>query len=333
MPLQSAQVFTAPLHHMGKTTLAFQMSCHYAKSHPDISVMVMDLTEDGDLTKRMFGGADASRGKMEALRGLFGLLSEPSWPWRDGLDIISHAIKVAEHNTMMPPNLFLISSIVWADNPMKDDVRKQISTEVRESLDNSATTWKLLCDTDGDRRPCPMTLLGYSLCTEAIVPLNLSKADLQRMKQMLRMMNELKESGEILAQVLFVVWNSSCLRTGMVLPFTPTKASLKILAACNSMLFQLSQEFPGLFVHGEEDEATFKASTTCIADSIPKPSEELGLPFVEMCGLLAITGTSSVADRVATSVKAFEEKMGAGGNTRIGAVQAPDDQLPAHAGC
>lgn len=347
MPLQSSHVFASHIGHTGKTSLCYQISCYYAKRHPEIKVMVMDNAEEGDLTKRLLGGVDSSKEKLKELGGIFRLLDDAdrktsgmtSWFWRSDVDVTAFAIKVADHNKHVPPNLFLISSGAWPrdEPPMTDETRQRVSAAILNSFAKSSDTWKLFCDTDGDRRPSPMTMLGYSLCKEAIVPLHLNKGDLDRTETMLGVMAELREQGQITTQVLFIVWNmvnsikdQEYTHNGITLPFTPTKVNLDILDACNARLFGFSNELPGLFVHHGSDEVTFRQSATCVlrqlADNVLKPSEELGLPFVSMVDQIAESGKKTMKfksgpagieyttdDRgiqnVATAVSYLEQKM------------------------
>lgn len=316
MPLQSSHVFASHIGHSGKTTLTFNMSCFYAKRHPDVKVLVMDLAEEGDVTKRLLGGVDAAREKVDQVFGaVFNLLADAdrkssgltTWLWSSDVDITSHAVRVADHNENVPGNLYLVSSGAWPrkEDPMPDEKRKAISAKIIQSLQNSPDTWKLFCDTDGDRRPSPFTMLGYSLCPWAIVPLHLSKADHERIETMLGLMNEMRQSGEINTQVLMVIWNmvksqkdEPCDHGGMTLPFTPAKISLEILDACNKKLAAVARDpnFAGLFVHGSPetpDEEFLRSSVAVmrqLADNVLKPAEELGMPFVEMVDKLAASG-------------------------------------------
>lgn len=316
MPLQSAHVFASHIGHTGKTTLAFQMSCYYAKRHPELTVLVMDLAEEGDLTKRFLGGVDAARPKIDELcGGVFQLLDDAAskrsfltgWLWADTFDITKHAIKVTEHNPGIPQNLLLIASGAWPrdEKPMDKKDRAQICARLTEALEKSDTTWKLFCDSDGDRRPSPFTLIGYGLCSQAIIPLHLNKGDLDRTETMLAMMQQYRESGETKAQVLFIVWNfvkslkdEPFSHEGSMLSFTPTKVNLDIWKSCNKRLYDLSLKLPNLFVHGEASEDEFTRSSTTLlrqlADNVLKPSEELGLPFVEMIDKLNASGKKSM---------------------------------------
>ena len=52
MPLQSAHVFASHIGHTGKRTLCFQVACQQAAQNMDANVLVLDLTEEGDVTKR-----------------------------------------------------------------------------------------------------------------------------------------------------------------------------------------------------------------------------------------------------------------------------------------
>jgi len=329
MPLQSSHVFASHIGHTGKTTLCFQMSSYYATRHPDISVLVIDFAEEGDLTKRLLGGVDSSKKIIEELAGsVFKLMSATNQLITDSkasggltswlfarksaeLDITKYAVRVADYNKSIPSNLYLVSSGAWPrqDEPMDDETRVGISSKIMASLQNSTTTWKLFCDTDGDRRPSPLTMMAYSLSAEAIVPLHLSKADLDRTETMLGLLNEYRQEGKVSTKVLFVVWN--CVKSmkdepyahtsqlGKVeIPFTPAKVSLDILDACNTRLCSIAKDLPGLFVHEGSDASQFiKASTAVnrqLADNVLKPSEELGMPFIHMVGKLHESGKKSM---------------------------------------
>lgn len=316
MPLQSAHVFASHIGHTGKTTLCFQMSCYYAQRHPEVRVLVMDLAEEGDLTKRLLGGVDSARTKIDELfGGVFSMLSDAtkkttgltSWLWSSSVDITQHALKVSDHNPAVPGNLYLISSGAYpcTEQPMEVEERKRIVAKIQQSLCGSEATWKLFCDTDGDRRPSLFTKIGYGLCSHAIVPLHLNKADLDRTETMLGVMQELRDLGEISTQVLFIVWNfvksnkdEPMVHNGTSLPFTPTKVNLDILDACNTRVCAIQKDLPGLFVHHEASDADFVKATTTIlrqlADNVLKPSEELGRPFVHMVDELASSGKKTM---------------------------------------
>jgi len=94
-------------------------------------------------------------------------------------EAIEDAIKVSDHNPHIPNNLYLISSgALQREEKMTDAERRQVSQRIKDSLEKNPETWKLFCDTDGDRRPSPFTMIAYSLCSGAIVPLHLNKGDL-----------------------------------------------------------------------------------------------------------------------------------------------------------
>lgn len=316
MPLQSSHVFASHIGHTGKTTLAYQMSSYYASKHPDVMVLIMDLAEEGDLTKRLLGGVDAAAEKVESLfGGVFRLLqaaeTRPSgltnWLWSSKFEVMEHAVKLKDHNPALPENLYLISSGAYPrqEPDMSDEVRTSVVARIRKSLDESPTTWKLFCDTDGDRRPSPYTLLAYGLCDQAIVPLHLNKGDLDRTETMLGVMNEYRQRGVIQTQVLFIVWNFVKVQKdepmdyrGMPIPFTPTKVCMDILESCNARLYRNAQELPGLFVHTPASQVDFiKCSTAVLrvlADNVLKPSEELGLPVAEMEARISESGKKTM---------------------------------------
>jgi len=218
---------------------------------------------------------------------------------------------------------------------MKEDARKGVAARILENLEAATETWKLFCDTDGDRRPSPYTMLAYCLCSQAIVPLHLNKGDLDRTETMLGIMHEMRERGEIQTQVLLIVWNfvrslkdEGCEYRGMKLPFTPTKVNMDILDSCNRRVYKNAQELEGLFVHAGSDETDFIHSSTItlkqLPDNVLKPSEELGIPFVEMVNRVASSGKKTMKfasgsveydakgetiDTVLDSIKTIEDKF------------------------
>lgn len=345
MPLQSAHVFASHIGHTGKTTLCFQVACHQAIRHPDASVLVLDLAEEGDVTKRLLGGVDAAGDKIDELFGsVFRLFSDArrrgggagltGWLWDADLDFAKYALRVAAHNPHVPPNVFLVSSGAWPrdEEPLQDDARKRICAKIRSSLHNSASAWRVLCDTDGDRRPSPFTMIGYGLCPHAIVPLHLNKADMDRTQTMLGLLHELREQGQVTTQVKLVVWNfvkvlkdDPCTYKGLDLPFTPTKVSLDILSACNARLLACSREMPGLFVHGADDEALVQQSTMVLrmlADNVLKPSEELGQPFVEMARSLEASGKKTIKFQSGDVEYDTKASVVAGANEALAEIEA-----------
>jgi len=315
MPVQSRLAFASHIGHTGKTTLCFQLSCYYARNHPEESVLVMDMAEEGDATKRFLGGVDSSKANEDLFGGIFKLLGDADrkssgltrWLWQENVDITAHAVRVADRNPHVPPNVYLVSSGAWprADKPWTLEERRRLCAKILQSLETSKKSWSLFCDTDGDRRPSPSTMLAYGLCPHIIVPLHLNKGDLDRTETMLGTLAELRAQGEVGTQVLMVVWNmvksmkeEPLEHHGAWLPFTPTKVSLDILDACNKRLVQMARDpdLPGLFVRGGADvgQEEFLGSSTAVfrqlADNVVKPAEELGMPFAEMIRQLERSG-------------------------------------------
>lgn len=291
--------------HTGKTTMTFQLACYFAKQNPGVRVLVMDFAEEGDLTKRMVGGCDAATSDKakERFGGIFKILDDAksstsganNWLWSKTVDIAGAAWQVSTENPAIPSNVYLLSSGAWpsAEPEMGVAERKKIVNTIRDSLQKSEHTWKLFCDTDGDRRPSFFTKIAYGLCPQAIVPLHVNKADLDRTETMLGILAGLRDAGEISTQVQLIIWNlvqvnknePSDYKFG-ALPFTPTKVNVSILEACNERILGLRAQCPGLFVHEGASDNDFVQNSTIIirqlADTMLRPSEELGKPFVSM---------------------------------------------------
>jgi len=309
-------IFASHIGHTGKTTHCFQRSCDFASKNPNVKVLVIDFAEEGDLTKRMMGGVDASKEKVESLFGsVFNLLTDAgkkssgltSWIWSSTLDIAQYAVQVNQHNANIPENLYLISSGAWPRDEQEMDVnqRKALCKKIKESLQKSTDTWKLFCDSDGDRRPSCFTKIGYGLCDYAVIPLHLNKGDLDRTETMLGVLNELRSKGEVDTKVLSVIWNfvevradKASDRNGFPLPFEMVKIDLEILDACNERLCGLRTSQQGLFVHEAKSDLDFLKSTVCVfrqlARNMLRQSEESGLPFCTIARSLAAKGTQSI---------------------------------------
>lgn len=74
----------------GKTQLCFQAASQYADANPGSKVMLLDMTELGDLTKRCLGGAQGNADVIEKKSGLIFSL----------LDIVKRAIQEEDHGTI-----------------------------------------------------------------------------------------------------------------------------------------------------------------------------------------------------------------------------------------
>ena len=144
MPLQSAHVFASHIGHTGKTTLCFQVACQQAAQNMDANVLVLNLTEEGDVTKRLLGGVDAAGEKVDELFGsVFKLFSDAqrrgggagltAWLWDADLNLTKYALRVADHNPHVPPNVFMVSSGAWPrdEEPLGKDAQKRMCDKIR----------------------------------------------------------------------------------------------------------------------------------------------------------------------------------------------------------
>jgi hypothetical protein len=304
------------------------------------------------------GGVEQSARTQEVFGGVFGLLQDAtdkssgitSWLFSPTLDLTKHAIQVSDYNKNVPENLLLISSGAYPtpDERMEYANRKKICDKIRDSLTkDTATMWKLFCDTDGDRRPSPNTLIAYQLCEYAIVPLHLNRADLDRTETMLAVMDDYRNNKkEISTKVALLVWNfvktqkdEPCAHKGNEFPFTPQKVSLEILDSCNQKVFDVNEQLPGLFVnHGMGFEEFAKASTTIlrqVADNVLKPSEEMGYPWCVMqadlggkksqkfvSGGVEYSASSDTIDSCVTNLNFISRKVQATSNAASGGYPA-----------
>merc|ERR1719265_651647 len=105
------------------------MSSLYAKQNPSEKVLVIDFSEEGDVSKRLMGGVEQSAKIEEVFGGVFSLLKDAadktsgisSWLFSKTLDLSQHALQVSKYNNKVPENLFLISSGAYPsrDEPME----------------------------------------------------------------------------------------------------------------------------------------------------------------------------------------------------------------------
>eukprot|EP00932_Pfiesteria_piscicida_P001028 SRR837773.11002.p1 GENE.SRR837773.11002~~SRR837773.11002.p1 ORF type:complete len:374 (-),score=107.90 SRR837773.11002:56-1087(-) len=322
------------------------MACSFAQSHPEAKVLCMDMSEEGDLTKRLMGGVDAARQKVSELFGtLFKLVDDAKKEApqtvatrlkslflgkRDAdLDVVPHCIRLADHNANVPGNVYLVSSGAYAteEEPMTPEELRSTAGRILGALERSPDSWQLFCDTDGDRRPSTFTKLAYNLCDLAIVPLQCSKSDMDRTETMFGMMNDLRQRGEINTQILMVVWNmvkaqrnEPCEVSGLTLPFTPAKINAEIMSACNERLCACAWDpaMSGLFLGAGPDttEADFLSSSVTavrqFADNAQRPAEELGMPFARMLDLLRESGKTKLTfDSTGVKYQVDAEVLGA----------------------
>lgn len=320
----------------GKTLLCFQTATQYAARHPEENVIVFDLTELGDLTKRMFGHSPeaierecgaifdlfnavdsnkkASEGVMSSFASLLGKSSEKIIPFansvRPGL----------AGNPSIPENIYLVSSGAQTTDSPSFDYNKYAEA-IRSSLENDENPWKVFIDTDGDRRPSPFTKLGYCVADLIVVPLEPDFADFNRLEQMITTVDALKDTLNFHSKISTVIWNkiqltkSAASNTGS---FTTTKVSDELIDVLNEKLYDQARKYPGMFLHsGSPSLEEFVTATVCrvrdFSNTVALPSNAEGVPFCKLTAGPVKSGNikfSIGADQISGAVENIEDLLG-----------------------
>jgi len=305
MPLyQNIHLFASHKGGTGKTLLSFQCACQFAKQFPDVNVLVFDLTELGDLTKRFMGHSqEALAENFGTMFELFESIDKRKGFWTRIKEKAGYDTKVDFENSTqpclfnqeIPQNLFLVSSGVnpeqrseYHDNMNRDDL-KELALNIRQTLNQSDKSWKVFIDTDGDRRPAEFTKLGYCLADHIVIPLCPDIADFERVVAMIQTLDKLYEEIQYDAKIAMIIWNRLQLykkdgdENGS---FSITKIEQDIVEKLNNRLYALAQE-SDLFIHRHQKslQEFCNHSTARVRDfpaSICVPSNAAGHPFINM---------------------------------------------------
>eukprot|EP00397_Hematodinium_sp_SG-2012_P046017 GEMP01051858.1.p1 GENE.GEMP01051858.1~~GEMP01051858.1.p1 ORF type:complete len:337 (+),score=75.03 GEMP01051858.1:73-1083(+) len=281
----------------GKTMLCFQIACQYAHENPEEHVLAFDLTELGDLTKRLFGHrADVIEDQCGAIFDLFhavdkqkSMLSvfKSSVGMNQKIDF-TNSVQPSVYNEAIPPNVYLVSSGAATQDMESFDYNKYAES-IRSSLETSDKRWKVFIDTDGDRRPAPFTKLGYCLAHHIVVPLEPDFADFERLVQMVHTVDALSNELNFHSKISQVIWNKMQLQRvegNEYGSFVTTKVAEELIDALNQRLYGIAKE-SSLFLH--KDDPTLKEfvmSTVCrvrdFSSTVCLPSNAQGLPFCRM---------------------------------------------------
>jgi len=320
MPLTSEiHVFASHKGGTGKTQLCFQAACQYAKEHPAENVLLMDLTELGDLSKRALGGTAQDPRVIEENCGrIFDLIHSAEqqnsveernaqsglysfWNYLRNpnsvslVDIPSIAVKPRRFNAAIPENVFLISSGAASgeENARTTEQTIQLANALREGLSKTpGAEWKLFIDTDGDRRPSAGTRLGYALGDLCIVPLQPDESDFGRIVPMFEVMRELWRLGEMRCKIQMIVWNKLQLyksAPGPLGSFQTPKVTTEMIQSLNKKLFEYakSDRFNQIFQHTDAPTVdVFRQAATCLVRDFPDTcsivANAKGIPYFEM---------------------------------------------------
>jgi len=310
MPLRALTCFASHKGGTGKTLLSVQSANTIADANPSENVLFIDLTELGDGSKRLLGGLerlaghedqfgqifsllDAARAEKEGKEGVGGFIRGMFGRGGGGFKIEDFAMRVADKNpnSGIPENLYLITSggdmidaaeVEEASGMRSHADRRKICDTLRRAMMDSGASWRVIIDTDGDRRPNPLTRLGYLLADYLVVPIQADEADFQRIVQMIHVLAEIKKNGEadtvkiaLVAWNKVQVWRSAPSEVGW---FSPPKVTVDTIKSLNDKVQQIRAEKPFLF-----SESFDTVLVKDLPDTVAAPSNANGLPFCRMC--------------------------------------------------
>jgi len=307
----SIYVFASQKGGTGKTKLCYHTACQYAHSRPDEHVMLLDMTELGDLTKRCLGGVSneealaSNAGKMfevieaaekveeQHQRGMFMRMASV-FRRKVEIDLESAAVHPSEWNAAAPENLYLMSSGASSYDEEEEyrdpEEMRTIAQHIRQALEQDPRTWKVFIDTDGDRRPAPFTRLGYALADYCIIPIAPDESDFARLLPMFKTLQGMYEREEMRCRVQFICWNKLQLyrkAPSDLGSFTTPKVTGDMIASLNKKLFEQARQCGKLFVHCDAPDAVaFQQAATVLVRDFPDtcslPSNAMGIPFCRM---------------------------------------------------
>ena len=100
---------------VGKSYLSFQLSCEYARKHPEQKVLVVDLCPQADSSSMLLGGMEQGEQRLEAITGttprrtIAGYIRERvSSPYQDPHSGAAYLHQVHALNPQVPNNLYLV---------------------------------------------------------------------------------------------------------------------------------------------------------------------------------------------------------------------------------
>jgi len=289
MPLVSSHVFGNHKGGCGKTTLLFQVANLYAKHHPDETVVVLDFSTLGDLSKIMLGGNVNARGQRamgeqlglgkssnELIRlakefghsgqqpqgasGITGLFNRLRLGGASSaFDFTPPLMRPSEVNAGIPSNVLLGLGGSEPQTPLSDDEVRQVSGVLQHALGATEQKHKLFIDTDGDLKFSHFTKVAMTMCEHCVIPLKPNFNDFQRLETFLEELHPING-----AKVLMIVWNEIDVQSYKACSVTdtesgksvllsptlyPSKAVQDVVLEHDKMMMNVSLEYPTLFTH------------------------------------------------------------------------------------
>jgi len=209
----------------------FNVACAHARNHPEQHVLMIDLSETGDISTLALGGfigttelggkgkamADAysSQGiaTTDALAAAAAASAASSSPkkgvlfekWRSApqgksnLDMEGRLVDLQALNPAMPANLFIsVTSPDTASNAAFNTPAKRLAVKqgLTKFFESDSREWVVFIDTDGDRAFTNRTKLGLTLAQCIAVPTEVNDNDARRMEYFTQGIQEMQDAGE-----------------------------------------------------------------------------------------------------------------------------------------
>lgn len=222
----------------GKTTLTFQLACAYAESTPDVKVLVLDATLNGDTSIMFLGGSQAVPGgdgnsmgsglwytqnlnasNCGTLTGVFraclnGNASAPTWlsslftSSSTGLDLENKVFQVSRVNPAVPPNIYLACGGRDRVDLSERSARQRVVKALSDGIAAIPDRWSVFADTDGDLELSPYTKACLGICPKLVLPYELDSKDILRFSNFfLPQLREMNGAGERTGAVSMMLWN------------------------------------------------------------------------------------------------------------------------------
>ena len=155
---------------VGKSYLTFQLACEYARSHPQETVLAVDLCPQANSSGMLLGGIEAGEQALERLSGetdrpktISGYIEDRiTSPYVNTKTGSSYVVRVADFNKQVAPNLMLVvgdeqlevqaSRVLAATTPGPSDAWRIVHTWISDLIGdvrrqcNSASTVFIDCN-------------------------------------------------------------------------------------------------------------------------------------------------------------------------------------------
>jgi cellulose biosynthesis protein BcsQ len=128
---------------VGKSYLAFQIACEYAKTHPDQKVLVVDMCPQANSSSMLLGGMERGEQQLDRVslatpkRTIAGYIDERiSSPYSSPKSGAQYLTQVSTVNSAVPANLYLVVG--------DEELELQTSRVTRATLPGPSDAWRVV---------------------------------------------------------------------------------------------------------------------------------------------------------------------------------------------